>query len=224
MSKVCGSRREVEVEQRDQHQHRAEQRVEEELDRRVLVPRAAPDADQEVHRQEHDFPEDVEEEEVERDERRPSCRSRAAGRARSSPSRAFSIPNDATMQMDERSAVSSTIVMLSPSTPTKYSMLNAGIHGTRSTNWRPASSGRSAAQSTDARTSGGTRGRDVATQRISVVALRVGRQQIDGRADQREEDHPGEQVFHGRSLLRRRRRTRRPRPVHEDAAERRPSR
>ena len=92
MSNVCGVGREVQVQHRDQHQHRAEQRVEEELDRRVLAPRAAPDADQEVHRQQHDLPEDVEEEEVERDERRPSCRSRAAGRARSSPSRAFSMP------------------------------------------------------------------------------------------------------------------------------------
>ena len=123
MSKRVRVGREVEDEHRDQHQHRAEQRVEEELDRRVLAPRAAPDADQEVHRQQHDLPEDVEEEEVERDERRPSCRSRAAGRARSSPSRAFSIPNDASMQRNESSAVSSTIVMLMPSTPTKYSML-----------------------------------------------------------------------------------------------------
>ena len=47
---------------------RADQRVEEELDRRVLAPRPAPDADQEVHRQQHDLPEDVEEEEVERAE------------------------------------------------------------------------------------------------------------------------------------------------------------
>ncbi len=60
--------REVEVEDRDQHEDRAQQRVEEELDRRVLAPRAAPDADQEVHREQHELPEDVEEEEVEGDE------------------------------------------------------------------------------------------------------------------------------------------------------------
>ena len=62
----------VEEEQRQdrqQHQHRSGQRVEEELDRGVELPRAAPDADDEVHRHEHDFPEDVEEEEVERAER-----------------------------------------------------------------------------------------------------------------------------------------------------------
>ena len=56
----------------EQHEDAAGQRVEEELDGRVLVARAAPDADEEVHRQEHDLPEHVEEEEVERDERRPS--------------------------------------------------------------------------------------------------------------------------------------------------------
>jgi len=60
--------REVEHQHGDQHQHRAEERVQEELDRRVLPPRAAPDADQEVHRQEHHLPEHVEQEEVERHE------------------------------------------------------------------------------------------------------------------------------------------------------------
>ena len=45
------------------------------------------------------------------------------------------IPNDANMQRKQRSAVSSTIVMLSPSMPTKYSMPKGGIHDARSTNW-----------------------------------------------------------------------------------------
>src|SRR5213080_261016 len=61
-------RGEVEVEDRDQHEDRAEQRVEEELDRRIFPSRAAPDADQEVHRKEHRLPEDEEEEEIERAE------------------------------------------------------------------------------------------------------------------------------------------------------------
>ena len=63
-------RRVVEVEGQDaeQHQHRADQGVKEELDRRVELPRPAPDADQEVHRDQHHFPEDVEQEEVERHE------------------------------------------------------------------------------------------------------------------------------------------------------------
>ena len=60
--------REVEHQHRDEHQDRAEERVEEELDRRVFPPRAAPDTDQEVHRQEHHLPEHVEQEEVERHE------------------------------------------------------------------------------------------------------------------------------------------------------------
>ena len=79
------------VEDRDDHQQRADHRVDDELDRRVEPPLAAPDADDEVHRDQHHLPEDVEEEQVERDERaehagledehrddelaRPSCRS-----------------------------------------------------------------------------------------------------------------------------------------------------
>src|SRR5262249_46606877 len=46
----------------------AGQRVEEELDGRVLFTWASPNADEEVHRQQHDLPEDIEEEEVERAE------------------------------------------------------------------------------------------------------------------------------------------------------------
>jgi hypothetical protein len=45
------------------------------------------------------------------------------------------IPNDANMQRKQRSAVSSTIVMLSPSTPTKYSIPKGGIQDARSTYW-----------------------------------------------------------------------------------------
>ena len=78
MSKVCcagvpstssvGARVVVERDDREQHEHGAGQRVEEELDGRVLLARPAPDADEEVHRQEHHLPEHVEEEEVEREE------------------------------------------------------------------------------------------------------------------------------------------------------------
>ena len=51
-----------------QHQERAGQGVEEELDGCVDSVGRAPDADQEGHGHEHYFPEDVEDEEVERDE------------------------------------------------------------------------------------------------------------------------------------------------------------
>ena len=61
----AGRVEEVEGDDREQHEDRADQGVEEELDGRVQLARAAPDADQEVHRDEHHFPEDVEEEEVE---------------------------------------------------------------------------------------------------------------------------------------------------------------
>jgi hypothetical protein len=57
----------LEVERQDaqQHQHRTGQRIEEELDGRVQLSRAAPDADDEVHGHQHQFPEDVEQEEIE---------------------------------------------------------------------------------------------------------------------------------------------------------------
>ena len=65
---------EVEGQQRDQDEHAAEQRVEEELDGGILAARPAPDADEEVHRQQHHFPEDVEQEEVQRQERAEHAR------------------------------------------------------------------------------------------------------------------------------------------------------
>ena len=45
-----------------QHQHRSGHRVQEELDRRVDAAVVAPDADQEIHRHQRDFPEHVEQE------------------------------------------------------------------------------------------------------------------------------------------------------------------
>src|SRR5580700_12202372 len=59
---------EVEGDEREQHEDGASERIEEELDGRVLLARAAPDTDEEVHRQQHDLPEHVKEEEIERDE------------------------------------------------------------------------------------------------------------------------------------------------------------
>ena len=58
-----------EVDHRRQHQDAAERRVEHELDRRVDAPLAAPDADEQEHRDQHRFPEDVEQEQVLREER-----------------------------------------------------------------------------------------------------------------------------------------------------------
>ena len=43
----------------DQHDHRAGHRVQEELDGRIDAPLAAPDADDEIHRDQHPFPEQV---------------------------------------------------------------------------------------------------------------------------------------------------------------------
>src|SRR5205085_5863948 len=60
--------REVKTEERDEDEHAAQERVQEELDGGILAPRPAPDADEEVHRQQHHFPEDIEQEEVQRQE------------------------------------------------------------------------------------------------------------------------------------------------------------
>ena len=59
---------EVDGQERHQHQHRAGQGVEEELDGRIQLLGAAPDADEEVHGDQHHFPEEVEEEHVLGDE------------------------------------------------------------------------------------------------------------------------------------------------------------
>ena len=56
---------EVEGEDGDQHEEGAHQRVEDELDGGVDAVGPAPDPDDEIHRDQHRLPEDVEEEEVE---------------------------------------------------------------------------------------------------------------------------------------------------------------
>jgi hypothetical protein len=63
------ARLEVDGEEGDQHEDRAEQRVEEELDAGVLAARATPHPDHEEHRDEDELPEDEEQDQVEGDER-----------------------------------------------------------------------------------------------------------------------------------------------------------
>src|SRR4030095_6022128 len=65
-SHVEGMRITAEVESEDckKHQHAAEERIEKELDRRIFTARSTPDADEKIHRQEHDFPEDVKEKKI----------------------------------------------------------------------------------------------------------------------------------------------------------------
>ena len=58
----------VEVNQRHQHQDRAEKCVQKKLDRGVNAVRAAPDADDQIHRDQHPLEEDVEQHAVERGE------------------------------------------------------------------------------------------------------------------------------------------------------------
>src|SRR5438270_747047 len=59
---------EVEGDDRDQHQHRPDHRIKHEFHRRINAPFAAPDTDQEIHRDQHHFPKDVEEKQIQRGE------------------------------------------------------------------------------------------------------------------------------------------------------------
>src|ERR1019366_472182 len=59
---------EVQKQNAQQHQHRASQGVEEELNGGVELARAAPDPNQQVHGNQHRFPEDEEQEEIQRHE------------------------------------------------------------------------------------------------------------------------------------------------------------
>src|SRR5215470_5927134 len=80
------------------------------------------------------------------------------------------------MQMKQRSAVSTTMVRLTPSIPTKYSMRNAGIQAPRRTNWNPGATGSKWRRSQTASSSGGT----VAATPVQRIAqwARAGRQRI----------------------------------------------
>jgi hypothetical protein len=59
---------EPERQEAEQHDHRADQRVEDELERGVVAPGAAPHRDQEVHRDEDQLPEHEEQDQVQRAE------------------------------------------------------------------------------------------------------------------------------------------------------------
>src|ERR1700676_4004115 len=59
---------EIKEQNAQQHQHRSGQRVEKEFDRCVEFAWAAPDADQQIHWNQHRFPEYKEQEEIERHE------------------------------------------------------------------------------------------------------------------------------------------------------------
>ena len=58
----------IQPQNRHQHQNRAEHRVQNEFQRGVNSPFVAPDADQEIHRDQHHFPEQEKQEQIERDE------------------------------------------------------------------------------------------------------------------------------------------------------------
>src|SRR3546814_6731406 len=60
--------RHVYVDQADQHEHRTQERVQEELHRRIHAARPAPDADDDEHRDQHALEEGVEQDRVDRAE------------------------------------------------------------------------------------------------------------------------------------------------------------
>ena len=64
VGQVEGAGLQAHVEDRQQHQHRAGHGEDEELDRRIDAPLTAPHADQEVHRDQGEFPEDEEQHQV----------------------------------------------------------------------------------------------------------------------------------------------------------------
>src|SRR5712692_1034750 len=55
---------EIEDQHGDQHEHAAEHGVQKEFDCGILTSRSTPDADEEVHGQQHQFPKDVKEEKI----------------------------------------------------------------------------------------------------------------------------------------------------------------
>src|SRR5438128_2559733 len=122
------------------------------------------------------------------------------------------------MQIKQRSAVSTIIVMLMPSTPTKYSMLKGGgIHWARCTNWKPSTFGWKRTRSATARRSGGALNA-VAVQRIRSCAR-------DGRASTTAIPRSGMKIIRVSrgspfvSILTSPSRCRRPRPVEEHATQ-----
>ncbi len=58
----------VEPQNRHEHQDRAEHRIQHELQRGINAAAVSPDADQEIHRDQHHFPEQKEQEQIERNE------------------------------------------------------------------------------------------------------------------------------------------------------------
>src|SRR4029077_10439201 len=57
------------INDRDQHEQTAGHGIDDEFERGIDSPRAAPNTDEKIHRHQHDFPKDIKKEKVQRDER-----------------------------------------------------------------------------------------------------------------------------------------------------------
>ena len=127
---------EVEGQDAEQHEHRAEQGVQEELDRRIELARAAPDADEEVHRHQHDLPEHIEQEEVQGHEH-----AEHAGLQEEQEDVIFLLPVLMAFQEDRKDrnpskVVSRTRSRAMPSIPNSYRAPIDAIQGWLSRNWK----------------------------------------------------------------------------------------
>ena len=115
---VGGAGRPVHGHDREQHQHRAGERVEEELEGGIDPPLAAPDADDEEHRDQHALEEHVEQEEIERAEHADHQRLEHEERDHVFlHARLDRDASDARMQIGIRKVDSSTNSIEMPSTP-----------------------------------------------------------------------------------------------------------
>ena len=110
---------EIERQDREQHDDRARQGIEEKFDGCVQAAVAAPTGGREEHGNKHHFPENVEEEEIERGKRR-GCRSAAEAAECNIPwCAAGPRPRTKKMAIMPRNVVSITRSRLMPSTPSE---------------------------------------------------------------------------------------------------------
>ena len=121
----------------DQHQGRAEHRVDEELEGGVDPPLVAPPADEEVHRDEHDLPEQEEHEQVERQEHPDAARLQQEHPRH--VALAVVVDVGPAMASGKRMPLRTTRNREIPSTPSFHEIPNDSIHGWADTNWKPPS-------------------------------------------------------------------------------------
>ena len=138
---------EPQVDDGDEHQQRAEHRVDEELEARVDAALAAPDADDEIHRDEHDLPHHVEQEEIARQE--DAEHSRGQHEEQRVVGGGVFWRTDVQLPIAESNmmkVVSSTIISAMPSRPSVKRAPHDGIHAMSNRCCQPVTAGSNAHQ------------------------------------------------------------------------------